>query len=82
MPIVDRSAGSADHHHEQHFNSSETVRDIVIGLADGLTVPFALAAGIAGAVTNVANPSRGDCGWVDRDGPGRLPGLARRHRAL
>jgi VIT1/CCC1 family predicted Fe2+/Mn2+ transporter len=58
MPIVDRSAGSADHHHEQHFNSSETVRDIVIGLADGLTVPFALAAGIAGAVTNVANPSR------------------------
>jgi VIT1/CCC1 family predicted Fe2+/Mn2+ transporter len=44
-------------HHEFHFNSSATVRDIVIGLADGLTVPFALAAGIAGAVTNVANPS-------------------------
>jgi VIT1/CCC1 family predicted Fe2+/Mn2+ transporter len=46
------------HHHEIHFNSSDTVRDIVIGLADGLTVPFALAAGIAGAVTSVANPSR------------------------
>ncbi len=45
-------------HHEIHFNSSDTVRDIVIGLADGLTVPFALAAGIAGAVTTVANPSR------------------------
>ena len=44
-------------HHEVHFNSSETVRDIVIGLADGLTVPFALAAGIAGAVTNVASPT-------------------------
>jgi VIT1/CCC1 family predicted Fe2+/Mn2+ transporter len=44
-------------HHEIHFNSSETVRDIVIGLADGLTVPFALAAGIAGAITNIANPS-------------------------
>jgi VIT1/CCC1 family predicted Fe2+/Mn2+ transporter len=45
-------------HHEVHFNSSEAVRDIVIGLADGLTVPFALAAGIAGAATHVANPAR------------------------
>jgi vacuolar iron transporter family protein len=51
---------SHDHphsHSEVHFTSSETVRDIVIGLADGLTVPFALAAGIAGAVTNVASPT-------------------------
>jgi VIT1/CCC1 family predicted Fe2+/Mn2+ transporter len=38
-------------HHEHHFNSSDTVRDLVIGLADGLTVPFALAAGLAGAVS-------------------------------
>jgi VIT1/CCC1 family predicted Fe2+/Mn2+ transporter len=38
-------------HHEVHFNSSATVRDIVIGLADGLTVPFALAAGLAGAIS-------------------------------
>ena len=38
-------------HHELHFTSSETVRDVVIGLADGLTVPFALAAGLAGAVS-------------------------------
>jgi VIT1/CCC1 family predicted Fe2+/Mn2+ transporter len=45
-------------HHEVHFTSSDTVRDIVIGLADGLTVPFALAAGIAGSVASVANPSR------------------------
>jgi vacuolar iron transporter family protein len=37
-------------HHEIHFNSSEMVRDLVIGLADGLTVPFALAAGLAGAI--------------------------------
>jgi VIT1/CCC1 family predicted Fe2+/Mn2+ transporter len=37
-------------HVEQHFTSSATVRDIVIGMADGLTVPFALAAGMAGAV--------------------------------
>jgi VIT1/CCC1 family predicted Fe2+/Mn2+ transporter len=44
-------------HHEVHFTSSETVRDIVIGLADGLTVPFALAAGLAGAVATVSNPS-------------------------
>jgi vacuolar iron transporter family protein len=38
-------------HAEQHFNSSDTVRDVVIGLADGLTVPFALAAGLAGAIS-------------------------------
>ena len=38
------------HHEEQHFQSSEMVRDIVIGMADGLTVPFALAAGLSGAV--------------------------------
>src|SRR5579885_864024 len=37
-------------HIEHHFESSETVRDIVIGMADGLTVPFALAAGLTGAV--------------------------------
>ncbi len=41
-----------DHsHHEHHFQSTETVRDIVIGLSDGLTVPFALAAGL-GAVAS------------------------------
>lgn len=39
-----------DKHHEQHFQSSDSVRDVVIGLSDGLTVPFALAAGLAGAV--------------------------------
>src|SRR3954453_4497957 len=37
-------------HVERHFTSSATVRDIVIGMADGLTVPFALAAGLSGAV--------------------------------
>jgi VIT1/CCC1 family predicted Fe2+/Mn2+ transporter len=37
-------------HIERHFAATETVRDIVIGMADGLTVPFALAAGLAGAV--------------------------------
>jgi VIT1/CCC1 family predicted Fe2+/Mn2+ transporter len=37
-------------HHEDHFQSSDLVRDIVIGMADGLTVPFALAAGLSGAV--------------------------------
>ena len=38
-------------HVERHFTSSEVVRDIVIGVSDGLTVPFALAAGLSGAVT-------------------------------
>jgi len=37
-------------HVERHFTSSAIVRDIVIGMADGLTVPFALAAGLSGAV--------------------------------
>src|SRR6266852_2932292 len=37
-------------HMERHFTASEVVRDIVIGMSDGLTVPFALAAGLAGAV--------------------------------
>ena len=37
-------------HTERHFTSSEVVRDIVIGMSDGLTVPFALAAGLTGAI--------------------------------
>ena len=37
-------------HVESHFDASDTVRDVVIGMADGLTVPFALAAGLTGAI--------------------------------
>jgi vacuolar iron transporter family protein len=37
-------------HFESHFTASKVVRDIVIGVSDGLTVPFALAAGLSGAV--------------------------------
>jgi vacuolar iron transporter family protein len=39
-------------HVERHFTSGERVRDVVIGMSDGLTVPFALAAGLSGAVTS------------------------------
>src|SRR5487761_1136757 len=39
-------------HIEHHFTASDTVRDIVIGMSDGLTVPFALAAGLSGAVSD------------------------------
>jgi VIT1/CCC1 family predicted Fe2+/Mn2+ transporter len=39
-------------HVEKHFTSSESVRDIVIGMSDGLTVPFALAAGLSGAAAS------------------------------
>src|SRR6202789_4115185 len=35
------------HHSEKHFSASETIRDVVIGMSDGLTVPFALAAGLS-----------------------------------
>lgn len=38
------------HHHEEHLTSSALISDIVIGMSDGLTVPFALAAGLSGAV--------------------------------
>ncbi len=39
-------------HVEKHFTAGETVRDIVIGMSDGLTVPFALAAGLSGALAS------------------------------
>ncbi len=49
----DVAYNSHNHPHvEGHFQSSESVRDVVIGLSDGLTVPFALAAGLSGAVSN------------------------------
>jgi len=39
-------------HKEEHLQSSDFLRDVVIGMSDGLTVPFALAAGLTGAVAN------------------------------
>jgi len=42
----------ADPHAEQHFTGSALVRDLVIGMSDGLTVPFALAAGLSGAAVS------------------------------
>ncbi|HEV2482014.1 MAG TPA: VIT1/CCC1 transporter family protein [Puia sp.] len=45
-------ATAQDPHVEQHMRSSEILTDIVIGMSDGLTVPFALAAGLSGAVGN------------------------------
>lgn len=41
-------------HVEKHFTGSETIRDIVIGMSDGLTVPFALAAGLSGIANSTA----------------------------
>src|SRR3954452_2822604 len=41
-------------HIEKHFTGSATVRDAVIGMSDGLTVPFALAAGLSGAIDNTS----------------------------
>jgi vacuolar iron transporter family protein len=38
------------HHEEEHLKSSDLLKDVVIGMSDGLTVPFALAAGLSGAV--------------------------------
>ena len=39
-------------HLERHFTAGNFVRDVVIGMSDGLTVPFALAAGLSGALQN------------------------------
>jgi VIT1/CCC1 family predicted Fe2+/Mn2+ transporter len=44
-------------HTERHFTASEVVRDTVIGMSDGLTVPFALAAGLSGGLQGAANPN-------------------------
>jgi len=52
MHDVAQSPHAYGPHIEGHFESTETVRDIVIGLSDGLTVPFALAAGLSGAVAS------------------------------
>jgi VIT1/CCC1 family predicted Fe2+/Mn2+ transporter len=41
-------------HIERHFTAGETIRDIVIGMSDGLTVPFALAAGLSGAISSTS----------------------------
>lgn len=41
-------------HHEEHLQSSDMLSDIVIGMSDGLTVPFALAAGLSGAVDSTS----------------------------
>ncbi|KAL3635920.1 Vacuolar iron transporter 1 [Castilleja foliolosa] len=41
-------------HKEKHFTAGEIVRDVIIGVSDGLTVPFALAAGLSGANASTA----------------------------
>jgi vacuolar iron transporter family protein len=49
--MSDRIVHHGHHHHaERHFTGGDFVRDTVIGMADGLTVPFALAAGLTGAI--------------------------------
>jgi VIT1/CCC1 family predicted Fe2+/Mn2+ transporter len=50
--MSERALPHAGHHHhaERHFTGGEFVRDTVLGMADGLTVPFALAAGLTGAI--------------------------------
>ena len=42
------------HHKEEHLTSSAWISDVVIGMSDGLTVPFALAAGLSGAVDSTS----------------------------
>lgn len=73
-------------HVETHFTSSEKIRDIVIGMSDGLTVPFALAAGLSGVVDStgiVITAGLAEVGGRgDRDGSRRLSGGPDGCRAL
>src|SRR5215470_10705049 len=41
-------------HKEEHLQSAQWLTDVVIGMSDGLTVPFALAAGLSGAVSSTS----------------------------
>lgn len=63
-------------HVEEHFQASDTVRDIVIGMSDGLTVPFALAAGLSGAVDSpvlvLAGRRGGNCSRFHCHGAWRI----------
>jgi VIT1/CCC1 family predicted Fe2+/Mn2+ transporter len=49
---TDASHHHHGHHHEKHHGGTVALRDLVVGLSDGLTVPFALAAGLSGAVAS------------------------------
>jgi vacuolar iron transporter family protein len=50
IELLERFRMPSTPHVEHHFTAPEAVRDVVIGMSDGLTVPFALAAGISGAI--------------------------------
>src|ERR1051325_4153369 len=52
QPLGKRRSTPKAPHVERHFTGGEVVRDLVIGMSDGLTVPFALAAGLTSAVTS------------------------------
>jgi vacuolar iron transporter family protein len=52
-PVETPAPSASPQHIEKHFGSTALVRDVVIGMSDGLTVPFALAAGLSGAVNSV-----------------------------
>ncbi len=83
---IHHAHGHHPHHHETHSGATLALRDIVIGLSDGLTVPFALAAGLSGAVSSnsivlVAGIAEVVAGHYFH-GPGRLFSGSDRDRPL
>src|SRR6202167_2608336 len=52
LDVLEESKMPSVEHVEKHFTATAAVRDIVIGMSDGLTVPFALAAGLTGAIAS------------------------------
>ena len=69
-------------HVGKHFTGSETVRDIVIGMADGLALPFALAAGLSAAVSSTKIIATAGMARSHRHGAWRLSRRTHRPRAL
>jgi vacuolar iron transporter family protein len=52
LPGIANSVSRTTGHVETHFSGADAVRDVVLGMSDGLTVPFALAAGVSGAIAS------------------------------
>ena len=78
MPSVEQHE-HAHEHEEKHFTATAAVRDIVIGMSDGLTVPFALAAGLTSAAAAIAKGTRmhassagGNCATRSADDSGNF----------
>jgi hypothetical protein len=54
---IPSQASDTDGHIEEHSHHDDVLRDIIIGFAEGLTVPFALTAGLSSYVLSILHPA-------------------------